>query len=86
MTICMDGLEKLNETSLPAKDKFYSKLTNRNINDKDYSHAQEVWKTFKMKTLRDYHNLYLKTDVLFLEDVFEYFRRVCLENYKLDPA
>ena len=39
-----------------------------------------------MKTMRDYHNLYLKTDVLLLTDVFEKFRDVCIENYKLDPA
>ena len=39
-----------------------------------------------MKTMRDYHNLCLKTDVLLLTDVFENFRDVCIENYKLDPA
>ena len=39
-----------------------------------------------MKTIRDYHNLCLKTDVLLLTDVFENFRDVCIENYKLDPA
>ena len=39
-----------------------------------------------MKTMGDYHDLYLKSDVLLLADVFEEFRRVCLENYDLDPA
>ena len=39
-----------------------------------------------MKTVGNYHNLYLKTDVLLLADVFEEFRNVCLENYQLDPA
>ena len=47
---------------------------------------QKVWKVFGMKTMRDYHDLYLKTDVLLLADVFEEFRNVCLDNYKLDPA
>jgi len=45
-----------------------------------------VRKRFDMQTMRDYHNLYLKTDVLLLSDVFEGFRTVCLENYDLDPC
>ena len=39
-----------------------------------------------MKTMKDYHDLHLKTDVLFLVDVFQQFRKMCMENYKLDPV
>ena len=39
-----------------------------------------------MKTMSDYHDLYLKTDALLLADVFEEFGSVCRENYFLDPA
>jgi len=39
-----------------------------------------------MKTFKDYHNLYMKVDVLQLADVFENFRDICLKHYKLDPA
>ena len=41
---------------------------------------------FKMKAVGDYQDLYLKTDVLLLIDVFDKFIGVCLEYYGLDPC
>ena len=82
----MDSPKRLQETQLPPKSAFYSKLTKQKCSDEDYEHAQKVWKEFKMKTMKDYHDLYLELDVLLLTDVFENFREVCLNNYKLDPA
>ena len=78
--------EKLSETQLPPKEEFYSKLNDEDITDDDYQHAINVWNTFKCKTIRDYHDLYLKSDVLLLSDVFENFRKTCLKHYNLDPA
>ena len=77
----VDGLEKLTETQLPSKEEFYSKLSGDGISNEDYVHAQKVWKEFKCKTMRDYHDLYLTSDVLLLADVFETFRDVCSKNY-----
>ena len=60
---------------LPSTENFYSKLTGEDISDSDYNHAKNVWKTFKCMTMGDYHDLYLKSDVLILADVFENFRK-----------
>ena len=82
----ISSLDKLSETQLPPKEAFYSQLYDEDITDEDYQHAMNVWNTFGCKTLRDYHDFYLKTDVLLLADVFENFRATCLKNYNLDPA
>ena len=82
----VDSWKKFEETSLPPKDAFYSRLNMKGISDQDYEHAQQVWNTMEKKTLGCYHDTYLKTDVLLLADVFETFRNTCLKNYKLDPA
>ena len=82
----MDDWKKFEETSLPPKDAFCSRLSMRGISDQDYEHARQVWNIMEKKTLGYYHNTYLKTDVLLLADVFETFRNTCLKNYKLDPA
>ena len=82
----VSSMEKLSETQLPPKEEFYSKLNDEDITDDDYQHAINVWNTFKCKTIRDYHDLYLKSDVLLLSDVFENFRKTRLHHYNLDPA
>ena len=57
-----------------------------NIDDIDYRHGNNVFKRFKLKNLREYHDLYVQSDTLLLADVFENFRNKCLEVYELDPA
>ena len=82
----MNSLEKFSETQLPAKEDFYSKLNDCGVTDKEYEYAQTIWEKFGINNLGEYHDLYLKTDVLLLADVFEEFRNICSENYSLDPA
>ena len=82
----IDSFERFNEKSLPEKEKFYSKLNGKEITEEEYEHAKKVWEKYECKTIGDYHDLYLKTDVTLLADVFEIFRKTCLEKYGLDPA
>ena len=56
------------------------------ISESDYKHAQRVWEEFGVRNIGDYHDLYLKTDVVLLVNVFEAFRDTCLKHYSLDPA
>ena len=82
----VNSLEKLKETRLPSKEEFYSRFNDENSSDEDYQNAQRVSDTFNIKTMREYHDLYLVSDVLLLGDVFEGFRKTCQKNYKLDPV
>ena len=77
---------KFREKQLPPKEAFYSNLTESNIEDEEYERAQRIWEHFGIVNLGQYHDLYLRTDVLLLTDVFENFRDLCLEYYGLDPA
>ena len=82
----MDDFEKFKKQSLPKKTSFFSRLKQEKVSDKDFEHAQKVWKEFELKNMGDFHDLYLKTDVLLLADVMENFRKLCEEHYGLDPA
>ena len=81
----MNDFEKFKE-ELPNKEKFYNSLTNRKINNEEYEHVLHVWNNFEMKTMKDYHDLYLKGDILYLADVFEKFRNDSLKSYALCPS
>ena len=70
----MSNFEKFKE-ELPSKEKFYSSLTGKKISGKEYKHVLNVWKKFEMKTMKDYHDLHLLTDV------FEKLRNNSLKNY-----
>ena len=82
----MDSFEKFNQRELPNKDQFYSILNDQHITDDEYDHANKVWNTFMIKTIGEYHDLYLVSNVLLLTNVFENFRKACMQYYKLDPC
>ena len=82
----MDSWAKFEETTLPPQSAFFSKLSQSNITDSEYAFAHTIWNAFECKTMGDYHDLYLKTDVLLLADVFTRFRKAGLTHNGLDPA
>ena len=92
----MNKFKRFNAEKLPARKHFFSSTKKRKIheNDKisdghisieDYLTCEKIWDKFKMKNMGDYHDHYLKKDVLLLADVFEKFIKTCLKYYELDP-
>ena len=77
----MDSFEKFDQMELPTKDQFYSILNDQHITNDEYDHAKKVWKAFNIETMGEYHDLYFKSDMLLPADVFESFRKTCLQYY-----
>ena len=82
----MGCFKRFFDKKLPDSCNFFSSLTDECVNEKDYWHAINVWNTFKTNAMVDYHDLYLKTDVSLLADVFETFINPCFEYCGLDPC
>ena len=90
----MDNLHRFSETTLPPESSFCSILNMsgvsnqdyKHVSNQDYEHACKVWKDFGIRNLGECHNLYLKTDIFLLANIFKAFRKVCLDNYGLNPA
>ena len=82
----MDSWERFDEKSLSDKKEFYSEFVLEEVTDKDYTHAQQVFKELKLKKLEYYDDLYVQSGTLLLADVFEKFRNKRIEIYELDSA
>ena len=71
----MDAWGKSEETGLPPKDAFYSRLNMKGVSDQDYEHAQQVWNIMEKKTLGCYHNTYSKK--------MHYYWQTCLRPFEI---
>jgi len=80
----MAGSEKFQETLLPPIDCFYDNLKDEPLKPEDYERAKATWNQFGIRNLREYHDLYIKMDVLLLADVFDNFREAVFREHKLD--
>ena len=65
---------------LNSKSEFNSSLNGKRISDKECKHVLKVCIKLEIKRMKDYHNWYLKRDVLMFASVFEKFRNRYLEN------
>ena len=81
----MSDFEKFKE-QLPSKKKFYSSLTGKKMSSKEYEHVLKVWNKFETKSMKNYHDLHLKSDTLLLADVFEKYINNSLKNYGFCPS
>ena len=85
-------MKNLSTHVFQRKKCFYSSLkdgkrgnSNGHIFNEQYLHLQNVWDTFNVNTFEDFHDRYLKKDVLLLADVYAKFISTCLKYYGLDP-
>ena len=82
----MDRLERLNDTALPPKEAFFSRLKNVGISDEDYASCQEAWCDNSMTTLRDFLVWYNNRDVVpFLQAIdrqFAFYQQRGIDMFK----
>ena len=82
----MDSWDRFKEMSLPSIKRFYSNLNMSEVSNADYEHTCSVLRAFGIRNMGEYHDLYLRINVILLSNVLKSFRRVCPENYGLDPS
>ena len=88
MPLCTEYLDepaRLSERVLPQKEAFFNVMDESDISDEHYNVAQKIWEAMEMRTLRDYLETYLLSNVLLLTDVLVIFRGIMTEHFKLDP-
>ena len=93
----MNSFKRFSKKKLPDKKCFYRSLKdattgdsgkklNGHISDEEYKTCIKIWNKFNMENMGNYHDHYVKKDVLLLADVLENFFDTCLNFYKLDPC
>jgi hypothetical protein len=79
------SIQKLVENKrMPAREDFFSVLTQKGITEEDYSHACSVFEHFHCNNMLDYCELYCTLDTVLLLEVINSFRKVISDNFKLD--
>ena len=81
----LKSMDVLNERELPPIEAFFDDLNEQPCSASDYAHVQRMWEVFKMESMKDLLELYVKLDVLLLDAVFQRYRKEALSAYGLDP-
>ena len=77
-------MQLLSTSKLPDKEAFFSDLTQHDISNEDYNHAQKVWNTFEITDMLHYAFLYLRLDTILLSEAFIKFRNLLIDEENLD--
>ena len=77
--------DTLTDTCLPPRSAFKNELSMSEISSKDYDQVLQFWTTLNLQTLQDFHDIYLKIDILTLVDIFQEYRSRIHCYYKLEP-
>ena len=85
MNIWMIGKSSM-KRRYSKKNNLYSHLNMESVTDADYVHTKRGGKNLEVKSLGEYHDLYVQSDTLLLADIFENFRNICLKIYEHGPA
>lgn len=78
-----DSPSKLCYTSLPVPEFWFNKLTQTQVDPTD---AYALWKEKKFSQFHEFHDYYMRLDVLQLTDIFEEFRDAVFDEFRLDPV
>ena len=80
----MSSFDKFEEKELPPIEAFTNDLTGEKCSEDDYSHVCKIWRAFNLQSLKDLCELYVKSDTLQLDAVFQAYRQQSLQSFQID--
>jgi hypothetical protein len=81
----MDDFTKFDQKEFPPREAFFNRLSNKDLTEQEYNEVKNLYDKH-CKTFKDYHDIYLRGNVILLAEVFEKYRDLSIESYGLDPA
>ena len=83
---CFNTIEEYKKpVDILKKENFFSKIKNKCPDDEEIERTKEFINVFNIKNGEELTELYLKSDVILLADVFEKFIKISVEEYGINP-